>query len=89
MMTTPYAALISDPALFASPNRADARSRNRRVVYIVVFWLGSFAGAGLSMRTNIFVVTLVLLLCKIMALLCVIVAEGHVGEGQVRGNAGV
>jgi hypothetical protein len=83
MMTTPYAALISDPALFASPNCVDARSRNRRFAYIVLFWLGSFAGAGLSMRTNIFVVTLVVLACKIMALICVVFAEGIQGDTQM------
>ena len=84
MMTTPYAALISDPALFASANSSlDARSRNRRIVYIVLFWLGSFAGAGLSMKTNIFVVTFVVLVCKIMALVCVVFAEGSSNDGQM------
>jgi hypothetical protein len=87
MMTTPYAALISDPALFDSPNSKDARSRNRRLVYIVLFWLGSFAGAGLSMRTNIFVVTFVVLVCKIMALICVIFAKGSSGDVQMNPNA--
>lgn len=86
MMTTPYAALISDPALFASPNCVDARSRNRRFVYIVVFWLGSFAGAGLSLRTNIFCVTLVVLACKIIALVCVILAGGSSDDGQIHAN---
>ena len=82
-MTTPYAALISDPALFAPLSSTDGRSRNRRLVYIVIFWLGSFAGAGLSMRTNIFVVTLVVLVCKITALSCVIFAEGASGGGHM------
>jgi hypothetical protein len=87
MMTTPYAALISDPALFAPLNCTDGRSRNRRLVYIVLFWLGSFAGAGLSMRTNIFVVTLVVLVCKIMALGCVIFAEGSTDDRRMNHNA--
>jgi hypothetical protein len=87
MMTTPYAALISDPALFAPLNCTDGRSRNRRLVYIVLFWLGSFAGAGLSMRTNIFVVTLVVLVCKFMALGCVIFAEGSSDDGRMNSGA--
>jgi hypothetical protein len=66
MMTTPYAALISDPTLFASARHVDVRSRNRRIVYILIFWLGALVGAVLS-----------LLFCKLLALLYIAAVEIH------------
>jgi hypothetical protein len=39
------------------------------------------------MRTNIFVVTLVVLVCKIMALGCVIFAEGSTDDRRMNHNA--
>lgn len=69
MMTTPYAALISDPRLFASARHVDARSRNRRIVYILIFWLGALVGAVLSLHATICAATIVVLFCKFLALL--------------------
>lgn len=57
MMTTPYAALISDPTLFASAAVADVSSRNRRVIYLVVFWAGALAGAALARWSSVWVMT--------------------------------
>lgn len=76
MMTTPYAALISDPALFASARNVDVRSRNRRIVYIAVFWLGAFVGAALSFHANIFAATLAVLGCKVAALVYIAFVKG-------------
>jgi uncharacterized membrane protein YoaK (UPF0700 family) len=76
MMTTPYAALISDATLFSSGRRADVRSRNRRLAYIVVFWSGAFVGAALSFRTNIFIGTIAVLICKIAALVYLASVKG-------------
>lgn len=67
-MTTPYAALISDPKLFASARHKDARSRNRRVVYILIFWLGALVGAILSFHATICAATIAVLFCKFLAL---------------------
>lgn len=76
MMTTPYAALISDPTLFASARHADVKSRNRRLVYIAVFWSGAFVGAALSFRANIFIATLAVLILKIAALIYLTFTKG-------------
>lgn len=76
MMTTPYAALISDPTLFASAKTVDVRSRNRRFFYIVVFWSGAFSGAALSFRAGIFIATVAVLLCKTVALGLLASAQG-------------
>lgn len=75
-MTTPYAALISDPTLFASAKNVDVRSRNRRFAYIVVFWSGAFFGAALSFRANIFIATLAVLSCKVAALMLLAFVPG-------------
>lgn len=75
-MTTPYAALISDPTLFASSKTVDVRSRNRRLLYIVVFWSGAFFGAALSLRANIFIATCAVLICKMAALGLLATAPG-------------
>lgn len=82
-MTTPYAALISDSTLFASAKTVDVRSRNRRLVYIVVFWSGAFFGAALSFRSNIFIATLAVLVCKITALVLLTSAKGTPSTGSL------
>lgn len=46
MMTTPYARLISEPNLLHWRIRDAAR--DRRAVYVLVFWAGAFTGAALE-----------------------------------------
>jgi uncharacterized membrane protein YoaK (UPF0700 family) len=77
MMTTPYAALISDPTLFASARHVDVRSRNRRIVYILIFWLGALVGAVLSFHATICAATIAVLFCKLLALLYIAAVEIH------------
>lgn len=79
MMTTPYAALISDPALFSSGVTTDVTSRNRRFLYIVIFWLGAFVGAALSRWTGISTATSAVLACKVVALGLIALAQSSDG----------
>ncbi|KAK1923325.1 hypothetical protein DB88DRAFT_346374 [Papiliotrema laurentii] len=79
MMTTPYAALISDPALFSSGVTTDVTSRNRRFLYIVIFWLGAFVGAALSRWTGISTATSAVLACKVVALGLIALAQASDG----------
>ncbi|RSH91573.1 hypothetical protein EHS25_009872 [Saitozyma podzolica] len=46
MMTTPYARLISEPNLLNW--RIKDVARDRRAVYVLVFWAGAFTGAALE-----------------------------------------
>lgn len=76
MMTTPYAALISDPTLFFSGQDEDVRARNRRVIYIVIFWLGAFAGAILARWSSVWIATLVVAGLKVVVCGNVMVQRG-------------
>ena len=78
MMTTPYAALISDPNLFRGSDN-DVQSRNRRLLYIAVFWGGTFAGAVMVMRSTMAVATFAVLMCKVAVMVYVsVVSAGDV-----------
>ncbi|KAK8854959.1 hypothetical protein IAR55_003699 [Kwoniella newhampshirensis] len=76
MMTTPYAALISDPTLFSSGSGKDVSARNRRFVYVVLFWVGCFTGAGIAKWSSVWVMTVVVIGCKLLAVAFVILARG-------------
>lgn len=80
MMTTPYAALISDPTLFLSGEREDVRARNRRFIYVVIFWLGAFAGAALSRWSSISVATAVVAGLKVLVAGMMALQEGKEEE---------
>lgn len=71
MMTTPYAAFISDPSLFSFASgdidQKDTIARNRRAAYIVIFWSGAFVGAALMKLSSLWVLTLVVACLKVLA----------------------
>ncbi|KAL7419036.1 hypothetical protein Q5752_005872 [Cryptotrichosporon argae] len=67
MMTTPYAALVSDPALFVLDPAADVKGRNRRVAYLAVFWAGALVGSALVKWSDLYGMTLAVIACKIAA----------------------
>ena len=75
MMTTPYAAFISDPTLFKSGAIEDVTSRNRRFLYILVFWSGAFLGAAVAKWSNLQGMTLAVMACKFLVLLYFIFAS--------------
>ncbi|KAI9632567.1 uncharacterized protein MKK02DRAFT_40871 [Dioszegia hungarica] len=82
MMTTPYAAFISDPSLFSFPSTAlsesaDVISRNRRFLYIVFFWAGAFAGGALMKRSSLWALTGVVGALKAFAALLVWVSKAE------------
>lgn len=89
MMTTPYAALISDPSLFSSGKDTDVRSRNRRVLYIIVFWLGAFCGAALHVWSGIGWATGAVLGCKVVVVGLITLLRGRGGrrnDAEIQGE---
>nr|XP_031860065.1 uncharacterized protein CI109_004428 [Kwoniella shandongensis]KAA5527137.1 hypothetical protein CI109_004428 [Kwoniella shandongensis] len=80
MMTTPYAALISDPTLFSSGVNKDVSARNRRFIYVVLFWVGCFAGAAIAKWSSVWVMTVAVIGCKLLAVGFVIFARGEEDE---------
>lgn len=82
MMTTPYAAFISDPSLFTSGSTNDVTSRNRRFLYIVVFWLGAFTGAGLSKWAGMAPATAAVVACKIGVFIYIVLSAAETGEEE-------
>jgi hypothetical protein len=82
MMTTPYAAFISDPSLFTSGSTNDVTSRNRRFLYIVVFWLGAFTGAGLSKWAGMASATVAVVVCKVGVFFYIVLSAGEEGCGN-------
>jgi hypothetical protein len=82
MMTTPYAAFISDPSLFSFPSPPDSKSvisRNRRFIYILLFWIGSFVGGAMMEWASLWVLTVVVAGVKILAAGLIWVSKGEVG----------
>ena len=82
MMTTPYAALIADPALFASGATADVTSRNRRIIYLMVFWAGALAGAAIARWSDVWVMTIVVAGLKMISWTMVFFARGTGAEAE-------
>jgi hypothetical protein len=82
MMTTPYAALISDPSLFCFPSAslqdpAETIYRNRRFLYIACFWTGAFTGGALMKWSNLWALTGVVGALKAFAALLVWVSKAE------------
>ncbi|ORY28975.1 hypothetical protein BCR39DRAFT_182396 [Naematelia encephala] len=85
MMTTPYAAFISDPTIFQSGQGIDVRARNRRALYIAVFWAGALVGAAIS---SLCWMSIIVGGCKVVAMGLVVLAKGEVGD-QIGADGGV
>lgn len=77
MMTTPYAAFLSDPSLLFWRRRGDVTARNRRFLYLVMFWLGALLGAVVAKWSTTLVMTLITIGCKLLALDLVGLAKGE------------
>lgn len=82
MMTTPYAAFISDPSLFCFPSAslqdpAETVSRNRRFLYIAFFWTGAFAGGAMMKWSSLWALTGVVGALKAFAALLVWVSKAE------------
>lgn len=78
MMTTPYAAFVSDPSLFASGEGRDVRPRNRRFIYIVTFWVGAMMGAVVAKWSTVLVMTLIVIGLKVAAGSILLLQKGGV-----------
>lgn len=76
-MTTPYAAFVSDPTLFRFGANRDVRARNRRFIYIVTFWVGSFLGAAIARWSTLWVMTAIVLGCKVVVAGMIAVTKGE------------
>lgn len=78
MMTTPYAAFVSDPSLFASGEGRDVRARNRRFIYIVTFWVGAMLGAVVAKYSTVLISTLIVIGLKVTAGTLLLLQKGTV-----------
>lgn len=83
MMTTPYAAFVSDPTLFRSGSGRDVRARNRRFIYILTFWVGSFLGAAIARWSTLWVMTAVVLACKGVVAVMIAFTRGETSESEI------
>lgn len=81
MMTTPYAAFLSDPSLFSVGVfvDTDVQARNRRAIYILVFWIGCFVGAAIARWSSLLIMTLAVIALKILAMTVVLLSDGEMG----------
>lgn len=86
MMTTPYAAFISDPSLFSFPSsrgsEQDVVARNRRFLYILTFWAGALCGGALLKWSSLWAMTAVVALCKVLVAGMIWASRGSVEDAD-------
>lgn len=79
MMTTPYARLISEPNLLNW--RIKDVARDRRAVYVLVFWAGAFTGAALERWISSWLTFGLGVVCKALAMGMVFMAKEEGSRG--------
>lgn len=81
MVTSAYAGLISDIKLFS---KGFSVPRDRRIVYLVTFWVGSFVGLAVEQTTSAWFASFLSALLKIIALLMILRARPSGVSGSAR-----
>lgn len=82
MVTSAYAGLISDVKLFS---RGFSVPRDRRIVYLITFWIGSFVGLGVEQGTTAWFASFLSAVLKLIALWMIVRARPSGVSGSARG----
>lgn len=82
MVTSAYAGLISDVKLFS---KGFSVPRDRRIVYLITFWIGSFVGLGVEQGTTAWFASFLSAVLKLIALWMIIRARPSGVSGSARG----
>lgn len=81
MVTSAYAGLISDIKLFSS---GFSVPRDRRIIYLITFWVGSFIGLAVEQSTSAWFTALLSTILKLIALWMIVKARPSGVSGSAR-----